>query len=252
MTLIKDNPKRCSNCSKIIRSWNKSNLCSFCLMKQKQKENNNYYVKKVKGGKKKMKEEELNHEFPEEQEYDRGEGSGVGMPIISQPVEPSVGIIKELSPLKVLTRVRENLKGRFWDEEKKEYVSIEGYEPLLNNYGISKYLSILASTLNDVITMSNIPMDEVNRLVLHVCDRTIPIMYINYKEWGIKQKSDLGILDNQILMMTYGALRKGAGAGDRNLVRGTISEQIQQRQGMPFPSEKGKGFLSKINPFSKN
>lgn len=163
-----------------------------------------------------------------------------------------IGIIRELSPLKILARVRENLKGRFYDEETKEYKKLEGYEPLLNDYGISKYIAILMSSLNDVVTMSNIPPDEVNKLVRFVCRQTIPVMYINYKEWGVKIKSDLQLLSNQILMMTYGALHKGSGAGDRNVVRGTITESMVTRQGYPnqYPQKEG-GFLSRMNPFAK-
>lgn len=167
-----------------------------------------------------------------------------------EPAE--IGIIRELSPLKILLRVRENLQGRFYDEETKEYKQLEGYEPLLNNYGISKYLAILMAPLNDVLTMSNIPPDEVNKLVRFVCRQTIPVMYINYKEWGVKIKSDLQLLSNQIFMMTYGALHKASGAGDRNVVRGTISESIATRQGYPDPyPQRERGFLSRMNPFAK-
>jgi len=46
------------------------------------------------------------------------------------------------------------------------------------------------------------------------------------------------------------AFKKAVGAGDRNVVRETISESITQRQGYGGGQEK-RGFLSKINPFSR-
>ena len=190
------------------------------------------------------------HEFPDEKDYEGDLGKA---PPIYPNINPAeVGIIKELSPLKVLKRIRENLRGRFWDEDEKEYKKIEGFEPLMNDYGINKFLTILGSVLNDVVTMSNIPPDEVNRLVLHVCDNTIPVMYIDYKKWGIKSKGDLELLSNQIFMVSYGALHKASGAGDRSVIRGTISENIMQRtSNVPMPEQGKKGFMSKLNPFAR-
>ncbi len=188
----------------------------------------------------------------EEQEAERSQDYSVIPPQEAREEPAEIGIIRELSPLKILTRVRENLKGRFYDEETKEYKKLEGYESMLNNFGISKYLSILMAALNDVITMSNIPPDEVNKLVRFVCRQTIPVMYINYKEWGVKVKSDLQLLSNQIFMMTYGALHKASGAGDRNVVRGTITENIATRQGYPDQyDQRERGVLSRMNPFAK-
>ena len=197
-----------------------------------------------------MQERFEEHEFPREEDFLDGEGKA---PPITQQFNPAeVGIIKELSPLKVLRQIRENLRGFFWNDEEKEYQKIEGFEPLMNDYGINKFLSILGSVLNDVVTMSNIPPDEVNRLVLHVCDNTIPVMYIDYKNWGIKSKSDLELLANQIFMTTYGALHKASGAGDRSVIRGTLQETIQQRtSNMPMPEQGKKGFMSKLNPFAR-
>ncbi len=189
------------------------------------------------------------HSFPDPEDYEGEQGK-------SAPIQPNVnpaevGIIKELSPFKTLTRIRENLNGNFWDEAEKEYKHLEGYEPLMNKFGINKFLAILGAVLNDTITMSNIPPDEANALIEHVCDNVIPVMHIHYQEWGIKSKGDLEILDTQIFMMTYGAIHQGKGAGNRAVVRGTVAENIVQRSSnMPYPDTK-QGFLSKLNPFSR-
>jgi len=165
-----------------------------------------------------MIEKYEDHEFPKEEDFI--DDLGKAPPITNQFNPAEVGIIKELSPFKTLTRIRENLRGYFWSEEDKEYQKVEGFEPLMNDKGINKFLAILSSFLNDTITMSNIPPEEVNKLVEHICDEVIPIMHIHYKEWGIKTKGDLGILDSQIFMMAYGAIHKASGAGDRAVIRG--------------------------------
>jgi len=172
-------------------------------------------------------------------------------PPTSIAIPSEVGIIKELSAFKTLQRIKENLLGRFWNDETKQFEGIKGFKPLMNEFGVNKYLAVLSSFLVDIVTMSNLPAEEINVICLHICENTIPSMYANHAEWGIKNKSDLPILANQIFIMSYGALHKGRGAGDRNVIRGTLTENIVQR-GIPmYQQEEKKGFLSRINPFAR-
>lgn len=162
-------------------------------------------------------------------------------------------IIRELSSRKVLEQLRMNLKGYFFDWDTKKYKKIEGFEPLMNDKGISKYLSIISSVVSDVTTFSNYSADEIPQLALYVCDKAIPTIHINYKDYGIKNKSDLQIIDIQILSLTLGALKKALGAGDRGVIGRTIQENIMNRQGLGnlnnLAKEERGGFLSKLNPF---
>lgn len=166
---------------------------------------------------------------------------------------PEIGIIRELSPKKVLEQLRMNLKGYFWDYKEKEYTRIPGFEPLMNDKGIAKYLSFMSAIVTDLVTFSKYDKEEINDLVLYICDKAIPTIHINYKEYGIKEKSDLEIIDVQIFNLTLAAFKKAVGGGDRNLVRGTLSEQIMNRQSnmpMQMPQQK-QGIFSRMNPFSK-
>jgi len=170
------------------------------------------------------------------------------MPPVIKKDEAEVGIIKELSPLKVLNQLRMELKGYYWDYDDEKWVKIR--EPLMNDKGIGKYLSIISSVVTDLVTFSNYRPEEINKLVEYVCEKAIPVIHINYKEYGIKDKSDLQIIDIQIFNLTKAAFHKALGAGDRNVIRGTYGEQMTYRYGYPAPS-KEKSFLSRINPFSK-
>ena len=167
-----------------------------------------------------------------------------------EPAE--IGIIRELSPKKVLEQLRMNLKGFFWDYEKKCYMAITGYTPLMNDKGIAKYLSIMSSVITDLVTFSHYKEEEINRLTLYVCDKAIPMIHINYKEYGIPAKCDLQIIDIQIFNLTLAAFKKAVGGGDRSVIRNVTSENIVQKAGfMQQPHVKTQGFLSKINPFTK-
>jgi hypothetical protein len=166
---------------------------------------------------------------------------------------PEIGVIRELSPKKVLEQIRMNLKGYFFDYEEKKYIKLEGFEPLMNDRGIAKYLSIISSVVTDLITFSNYTPEEIPQLVLFVCDKSIPVIHLNYKEYGIKEKSDLQIIDVQILNLTLAAFKKAVGAGDRGVIGRTIQESIMNRAGVlnnQIKEEKG-GFFSSLNPFKK-
>lgn len=147
-------------------------------------------------------------------------GAGIAPPQFGLSSD-EVGIIKELSPKKVLEQVYMKLKGYEYDYEKQDYVKIPGIQPLMNDRGISKYISILSSVITDLVTFSNYRQEEIKELTLYVCEQAIPTIHINYKEYGIQEKSDLKIIDVQIFNLTYAAFKKAVGAGDRNVIRGT-------------------------------
>jgi len=184
---------------------------------------------------------------------DMEEPYSVMPPQIEREENPEIGIIRELSQAKkVLEQIRMEMKGFFWDHLKKEYVKQPGMEPLMNDLGISKYLSIIAPFVSDLTTFSNYRPDEINKYIRYICKQSIPTIYLNYKEYGIKSKSDLKYISTQLLIYASGAFRKALGAGDRNVIRGTISESMVTRQGYPQQQYQGdKGFLSKMNPFAK-
>ena len=198
----------------------------------------------------------IHERIPVGEYYDPQDTENLVLPPIKEDRESSeIGIIRELSPKKVLEQIRMNLNGFFWDYDLKKYVKLEGFVPLLNEKGIAKYLSIMSSIVTDLITFSNYKEDEIPGLVVYICDKVIPVIHLNYKEYGIKDKSDLEIIDVQIFNLTLAAFKKAIGAGDRGVIGRTISESILTRgvvgdMQSASPANK-RGFLSKVNPFSR-
>lgn len=184
----------------------------------------------------------------EGQQQSESEDSGMMNlpPMTRQQDDISIGIIKELSPKKVLEQLRMNLKGFFWDYEKDKFVKIDGFEPLMNDLGISKYLSIMSSVATDLVTFSNYKPEEISQLTLYVCDKAIPTIHINYKAYGIKDKSDLQIIDIQIFNLTYAAFKKAMGGGDRGVIGRSISENILNRSAERDKPKEKKGFMASI------
>lgn len=160
-----------------------------------------------------------------------------------------VGMIKELDPKKVKDEIKMNLKGYEYDTQNEKW--IKEREPLMNEDGINKYMTILSSVINSLLTFSNYKPDEINTYVDYVCSNTIPVIYINYKEYGIKHKSDLNLIETQLFNLTMAAFKKAMGAGDRNLIRGTVTESMATRMGYSSPQSQQKSGWEKLNPFAK-
>lgn len=168
--------------------------------------------------------------------------------------EQSIGIIKELSARKVLETLRHNLVGEFYDSESKKWEKTDGFEPLLNEYGRAKYIQIASSVVSDLVTFSNYREEEIPNLVKFVMKSIIPVMHLNYRQWGIKNKVDLPIITSQLFNLTLASFKKAQGAGDRGVIGRTISEQIVARnsnQDQLSGIDKGAGFYSRLNPFLK-
>lgn len=164
-----------------------------------------------------------------------------------EPAE--IGIIREMSPTKVLEDLRKQLKGFVYDYEEKKWIRMG--EALMNDKGIGKYLAVMSSVITPLLTFSKYDEEEIKNWTLYVCEKTIPTIYVNYKEYGIQSKSDLNLISTQIPVLTISAFKKAVGAGDRNLIRGTVSEQMMNRAGN-FPMQQQKpGFWQRINPFYK-
>ena len=178
-------------------------------------------------------------QMPEDAQYDR---------IQNMTNESSIGIIKELDPKNQLNLVRHYLNGEEWDDREKKY--IKSFDPVMNEKGVSKFISILAACVSSLTTFSHFREDDISKLALYICKNAIPVIYVYYKEYGITDKSNLSILDSQLLIMTLSALRKAYGAGDRSVIGRTISESINSS--MPQPFRDRRNIIDRINPFGTN
>lgn len=188
-----------------------------------------------------------------ESSYGGQMGQSIMPPDREERESPEIGIIREMSPAKILRNIRMNLKGFFWNPENKQFEKIANFQPMMNDVGINKYMDVLSSFLNDTLTFSNYNEMEVGRICLHICEEVIPVIHVNYVEFGIKSKTDLPLVDMKIFVMSLSALKKAMGAGDRAVIGRTITENIMTRSGMPMQNmrEEKKGFFNRINPFSR-
>jgi hypothetical protein len=191
--------------------------------------------------------------IPNELQFNEGMNDSIMPPRFNDKEDsPEIGVIRELSPKKVKEQIRMELKGFSYDYEEKKYVKIEGEIPLMNELGIQKFISCL-SAVTDTVTFSNYTIEDAKAHTLFVMESVIPSFYINYKTYGIKDKSDLPVLTSKLFVLTYAAFQKAVGAGDRGVIGRTIQESIMTRAGQQAmqQNQQSGGFLSNINPFKR-
>lgn len=174
-------------------------------------------------------------------------------PRFDKEESPEIGVIRELSPKKVKEQIRMELKGYYYDYDEKKFIKIEGEEPLMNEKGIQQFISCLAA-ITDTVTFSNYTIEDAKAHTLYVMESCIPTIYVNYKEYGIKNKSNLPILTSKLFVLTYAAFMKAVGAGDRGVIGRTITESIMNRgmgfREQPMMQEKRGGIFG-LNPFRR-
>lgn len=163
--------------------------------------------------------------------------------------QPEIGIIKGLSPDKVLERIEYRLRGYSWNAGKKEWYKIR--DPIMNEEGIQNIIQILAS-VSEVVTMSNFDKTEIPILVYEVIRKNLPYFFVYSEEYQLRP-NDFNIISTTLLTFTLASFKKAQGAGDRNVIRGTLSENILMRQAStqgPPQGERSMGAVGKMMPWN--
>jgi len=140
------------------------------------------------------------------------------------------------------------------------------FQRIMNEKGIALFITQVKASANQITTYSNFRTDE--KLIYRLLNKWIlDIVYIFYYERKkfvyegeekclIDDEAVVSIIINLATGLMMSSLFKALGAGDRGAVTKTISEMIQRAMKDVEPENnsqlKRKGFLTKMNPFSRN
>ena len=132
-------------------------------------------------------------------------------------------LIEQINPLHVLEEIELKLQGyeRKWDGSIKR----RG-EPLMNDFGINRVLLLLSSVVNQHTIMSALKDEEIGKLTLELADRLTDNLTLNWKEYGIKEDSELDIIFIIIIMPVYISLKRALEGGERRFLGTTTVESI--------------------------
>lgn len=146
------------------------------------------------------------------------------------------------------------IKGLGYKEYLKEiWMQVNGYDfdymldkwvkktdPLMNEAGIRNLMSVLNLALR--MDFSNIKEDDIPKLTMHFFRTNFPQFVVYNKEFGLDSKN-VNIISTACWLTFYIAARNAKGAGHRNTIRGTLSEQFLGKIAEPQQKE---GFFKRL------
>lgn len=174
-----------------------------------------------------------------------------------------VGLARELDPQNTLVEIIWQLRGKLKNPRTGKF-DIE-FERMMNEKGIAIFITQVKAAANQITTYSNYRADE--KIIYRILNKwVLDLVYIFYyerkkfifegeKKCLIDDEAVVSLIINLAAGLMMSSFFKALGAGDRGAVTKTISEMIQRamRDVEPQSHEqvKRKGFISKMNPFSR-
>lgn len=158
-----------------------------------------------------------------------------------------IGLVRELNPRKITENIEKYLRGEVWDDEKQKFV--KKFKAVFNDKGINMYMLTINGVINQIITLSNFSDEECRRICFFVMEDIIPIIDVNYIEFGISDKMMLPSIHAMLFTMTFGALKRAMNEGDRRVIGRSITENIMTRHQPDEQNKKKDSVFSKLNPF---
>jgi hypothetical protein len=151
-------------------------------------------------------------------------------------------LMEQLDPEEIIEEIKRTLKGvkinKLTGEQTKEA------EPLMNDEGISKIILTMRSVVNKNIIMSAIQEPMINKLTADLANEIVDELTLNWKEYGIKNKSDVDKIEGVCKRMAYAALMRSKEGGERRFLGTTTVENISSTP-QAIPQEK-KSFFSRF------
>lgn len=166
------------------------------------------------------------------------------LPTETTPVEyyNQVSIIKGLSIENDLTKIELRLRGYTHNFFRRAWVLSR--KPIMNDLGIGNCMATLQG-IGDIANFSNYDEKEIPKLAVLFFNNNYPNFLVYYKEFELDPR-DFNVIKTILQFWCLSVLKNAKNAGHRNVVRGTLSENVLAKAlgGEEKPKKKGWfGFL---------
>jgi hypothetical protein len=123
----------------------------------------------------------------------------------------------------------------------------EGWQPLMNEYGISSIIGIVQSIVNQVTIMSHLEQEEIEKLVDLLADTLVATLMVNRVRFGINSFSARNEIFFTAISTGYVCMKRAAQGGERRFLKGSVQE-IKQHIESGGGRNRG-GLMSQFNPW---
>ena len=165
-----------------------------------------------------------------------------GMEMHERMQENQAILVEQTNPNKLIDDLLLQLRG----QRKRADGSIEQVlkEPLLNEYGIERAWFYASTIVNQGTTLSHLEEGEAGRMIQPYADKIVDELTLDWKKWGIKEKSWLDSIKDAIVYRSFLALRRAEGQNEKNWLGKISFENLNNAPRITPP--KKESWLSKF------
>lgn len=150
-------------------------------------------------------------------------------------------LVEQTNPKKIVEDVMLRLRGV---ERKGDGTLFAVATPKMNKIGLERIWFILESHINQNVILSHLEEEEIRHIILSLSDDLVDCLALNWRSFGIRDKTDLDDINNSVLCNIYFALKRAEGQNEKNWLGKISIENISA--GNRFPSMKKESFWSKF------
>lgn len=159
----------------------------------------------------------------------------------NQP-KPEEKFLEQLNPSFLCKEFENGLRGKQWDEIRKEWVSIEGIDKShgINELGISEIMKTIRSKVNTNTVYANLPEEIVANITIDSSVRISRTLSLHWKDFNITLL-DINTITNDSVDFIYTALTRGIDALTLRLLRTMIQAKeltttgLKDNKSLPNP-----------------
>lgn len=164
-----------------------------------------------------------------------------GMQMYNDLQQNQAMLVQQTNPNKIIDDMLLQLKG----QRKKEDGSIETMsKPILNEYGLQRAWFYASAIVNQGTVLSHLEEGEAGNITVNYGKALVDELTLDWKQWGIVEKSWLDSVADTILIRCFLALRRAEGQNEKNWLGKITFENLNNAPRIQQP--KKESWLSKF------
>lgn len=132
-------------------------------------------------------------------------------------------LVEQTNPDKIVNEIILGLEGK--EKTRDGGIKLIG-KPVMNELGLSRIRFQLRTIVNQSSILSHLEIEDIGRLMNQLSDDICDELALNWKEYGIEDKTLLDSISNAILMPAYLALKRAEGQNEKNWLGKISFEQL--------------------------
>ena len=163
-----------------------------------------------------------------QRQANEGQMSSYAPQLHEQLQQAQAVLIAQTNPKEILKEIDLKLRG---ERERYDGTIEKIGAPLLNDEGRARILFFMDILINQNTILSHIEDREVSKLIIAVGDDLLLDLSINWREYGIRDRSMLNLIEKSVLIPGFLALKRALGQGEKNWLGKITVENISQSRG---------------------